>query len=136
MPPDLFLATIFLFFIWISYPSSHRSLNDTNCNTCNISDNDISIDNKNVNCTNVNNVLNIIGLNCCGIKKRNIFIINTNVIIRNITSVTICVVQTSRTCMFSPSFLCRRVLRAWPCTLRFEWSFLTVLIVVWWIASP
>jgi hypothetical protein len=33
-------------------------LNDANCNTCNISDNDISIDDKNVNCTNVNNVLN------------------------------------------------------------------------------
>ena len=28
---------------------SPRSLNDTNCNTCNISDKDISIDNKNVN---------------------------------------------------------------------------------------
>jgi hypothetical protein len=42
----------------------------------------------------------------------NIYIINTNVIIRNITSVTICVVQTSRTCMFSSAFLCRRVLRA------------------------
>jgi hypothetical protein len=36
----------------------------------------------------------------------------TNVIIRNITSVTICVVQTSRTCMFSSAFLCRRVPRA------------------------
>jgi hypothetical protein len=34
------------------------------------------------------------------------------VIIRNITSVTICVVQTSRTCMFSSAFLCRRVPRA------------------------
>jgi hypothetical protein len=40
------------------------------------------------------------------------------VIIRNITSVTICVVQTSRTCMFSSAFLCRRVPRAWPCTLQ------------------
>jgi hypothetical protein len=55
---------------------------------------------------------------------------------RDKLSVTICVVQTSRTCMFSSAFLCRRVLRACPCTLRFEWSFLTVLIVVWWIASP
>ena len=49
--------------------ASPKCLNDTNSNTCNISDHDISIDNKNVNCTNVNNVLNIIGLNCCGIKK-------------------------------------------------------------------
>ena len=39
--------------------TSPKCLNDTNTNgnTCNISDHDISIDNKNVNCTNVNNVL-------------------------------------------------------------------------------